>query len=329
MIKKIKDDFRKNYKFYLILIVVLLLFLIHLDYYVYSPGGLIDLTDRIEVDNSYKQKGSFNMTYVTSRNGNIFNILLSFIVPGWDLEKVDDMRIEDEDTTDIETRDKIYLEESSYDALIAAFNEAKIPYTIDSIDMKVTYVFNNAKTDIKAGDIIKSVNEVDIKKYEDILNETNNHKVNDKISIKVLRDNKEVECYSYLIKIEDRIGIGVSLAEMKNITTNPKVNFVYKKNESGSSRGLMCALDIYNKITEFDLTKGRIISGTGTIDEDGKVGSIGGVKYKLKGAVKKGADVFIAPSDNYEEVIQIKKENNYDIEIIEADTLHNVIEKLK
>ena len=329
MIKKIKDDFRKNYKYYLILIVVLLLFLIHLDYYVYSPGGLIDLTDRIEVDNSYKQKGSFNMTYVTSRNGNIFNILLSFIVPGWDLEKVDDMRIEDEDTTDIETRDKIYLEESSYDALIAAFNEAKIPYTIDSIDMKVTYVFNNAKTDIKAGDIIKSVNEVDIKKYEDILNETNNHKVNDKISIKVLRDNKEVECYSYLIKIEDRIGIGVSLAEMKNITTNPKVNFVYKKNESGSSRGLMCALDIYNKITEFDLTKGRIISGTGTIDEDGKVGSIGGVKYKLKGAVKKGADVFIAPSDNYEEVIQIKKENNYDIEIIEADTLHNVIEKLK
>ena len=80
MIKKILDDFKKNYKFYTVLLLILLLFLIHLDYYIYSPGGLIDLTDRIEVDKSYKQEGSFNMTYVTSRNGSLANILLSFLL---------------------------------------------------------------------------------------------------------------------------------------------------------------------------------------------------------------------------------------------------------
>lgn len=329
MIKKIKDDFNKNYKFYLVLLFILLLFVIKLDYYIYSPGGLIDLTNRVKVDNSYPEKGSFNMTYVTSRNGSIINVLLSYIIPSWDLESIDDMRIEDEDASTIETRDKIYLEESSSDALIAAFNEASIPYKTLSIDLKVTYVYNSAKTNIKANDIIKSINGVTINNFEDLVKEANKYKEGEKITIKVLRDEKEVECYSYLIKIKDRVGIGINLAEMKNISTIPKVEFVYKKNESGSSRGLMCALEIYNKITEFDLTKGRVISGTGTINEEGIVGPIGGVKYKLKGAVKKHADIFIVPSENYEEAINIKKKYNYKIEIIKADTLHNVIEKLK
>ena len=329
MIKKILDDFKKNYKFYTVLLLILLLFLIHLDYYVYSPGGLIDLTDRIEVDKSYKQEGSFNMTYVTSRNGSLANILLSFIIPNWDIESVDDMRIEDEDTTEIEIRDKIYLEESSYDALISAFKEAGLPYNIDSIDLKVSYVYNDANTDIKAGDIIKKINGIEIKEFNDIVNETNKYKLGDKINVVVLRDNEEVDCYSKLVQMDDRVVIGVSIAQMKRITTDPKVDFIYKESESGSSRGLMCALDIYNKITEFDLTKGRIISGTGTIDEEGNVGAIGGVKYKLTGAVKKGADVFIVPSENYEEALKIKNDNKYDIELIEADTLHNVIEKLK
>ena len=91
----------------------------------------------------------------------------------------------------------------------------------------------------------------------------------------------------------------------------------------------MCALEIYNRITDYDLTKGEIIAGTGSIEADGTVGEIDGVKYKLKGAIKNKAKVFIVPSGNYDEAIKIKKEKNYDIEIIKADNLHNVIEKLK
>ena len=45
--------------------------------------------------------------------------------------------------------------------------------------------------------------------------------------------------------------------------------------------------------------------------------------------IKNKAKVFIVPSENYDEAVKLKKEYNYDIEIIEADNLHNVIEKLK
>ena len=333
MIKKIKkhliNNIKNNYKFYLSLIFILLLFIIKLDYYIYSPGSLVDLTDRIEVENSYDSSGSFNLTYVTARPGNIANILLSKIIPSWDLVDLDSVRVENESEEDIVSRDKVYLKETSYDAIIAAFAAANMKYSIDSIDLTITFVYDLANTNLKVGDIIKKINNVEINTFDELRKEIEKYKEKDKITLEVLRHDKLIECYSVLQKEKDRLIIGVTLAELKNITTNPKVNYIFKDNESGSSRGLMCALDIYNKITEFDLTKGKIISGTGSIDENGKVGPIDGVKYKLLGAVKNNADIFIVPSENYEEAIKLKNKYNYNIEIIEADTLTNVIEKLK
>ncbi len=323
------NDIKKNYKFYLILLFILLFFNIKLDYYIYSPGGLVDLTNRIKVDNSYESKGTFNLTYVMARDGTIPNILLSYIIPSWDLVSLDKMRIDDESEKEIVERDKIYLKETSYDAIIAAFNEAGISYNIDSVDVLVTHISKEANTDLKVGDSIKSINGIDITSFEDLKNEISKYKENDRLDIKVIRNNKEKECYSVLYKEAEQVYIGITLSELKSITTNPKVEYVFKDNESGSSRGLLCALDIFNKITEYDLTKGLKISGTGVIYEDGRVGKIDGVKYKLKGAVNKKADVFIVPSENYEEALKEKEKNNYKIELIKADNLHNVIESLK
>lgn len=329
MNKRIINDIKVNFKWYLICVILLVITFVRLDYYVISPGGLIDLTDRINVENAYKADGSFNMTYVSSREGTILNVLLSYIIPSWDLESVSESRIEEETTSEIENRNKIYLRETSYDAIIAAFDEANIKYNIDNIDLTVTHVYKDADTDLKTGDIIKSINGVSTITYKELTSELSKHEPLEKVSISVLRDGKEINTYAILHKEDDRIIIGVSLAELKTVKTTPKVEFVFKNNESGSSRGLMCALDIYNKITEYDLTKGRIISGTGVIYENGQVGAIDGVKYKLIGAVKKNADIFIVPEKNYDEAIKIKQENNYDIKIIKAINLHDVIEELK
>ena len=90
----------------------------------------------------------------------------------------------------------------------------------------------------------------------------------------------------------------------------------------------MTSLAIYTKLTGIDLLKGRKIVGTGTIDSNGNVGEIGGVKYKLKGAVTNDADIFMVPEENYEEAIKIKNEKNYDIDIVKVENLHSAIEYL-
>ena len=62
---------------------------------------------------------------------------------------------------------------------------------------------------------------------------------------------------------------------------------------------------------------------------DGNVGEIAGVKYKIMGAVKNKADVFIVPADNYEEAKQIVNKYNYKIKLIEAKNFNQVLEDLE
>ena len=91
----------------------------------------------------------------------------------------------------------------------------------------------------------------------------------------------------------------------------------------------MLALEIYNQLIEEDITKGIKIAGTGTIDSDGNVGSIGGVKYKVAGADSDDAKIFFVPIENYEEAIKTKKEKKLDIEVVKVGTLVDAINYLE
>ncbi len=71
----------------------------------------------------------------------------------------------------------------------------------------------------------------------------------------------------------------------------------------GPSAGMMLAIGIYDKLTPGDLLTGKHIAGTGTIDPDGTVGAIGGIRQKLYGARDDGATWFLAPQSNCDEVV--------------------------
>ncbi len=66
----------------------------------------------------------------------------------------------------------------------------------------------------------------------------------------------------------------------------------------GPSAGLMWALGLADLLTEGDLTGGRSIAGTGTIDLRGRVGPIGGVEKKVRAAQRAGAEMFFVPVEN-------------------------------
>ena len=72
----------------------------------------------------------------------------------------------------------------------------------------------------------------------------------------------------------------------------------------GPSAGLMFTLGIIDKLKPEDLTGGKIIAGTGTIDDDGNVGPIGGIPQKLVGAKDAGAELFLVPKDNCAEALR-------------------------
>lgn len=71
----------------------------------------------------------------------------------------------------------------------------------------------------------------------------------------------------------------------------------------GPSAGTMFTLAVYDVLTPGDLTGGKRIAGTGTMEPDESVGPIGGIRQKLAGARDGGADYFLAPAENCTEVV--------------------------
>ena len=122
---------------------------------------------------------------------------------------------------------------------------------------------------------------------------------------------------------------GVSVVTTFDIESSKDIQIKTKLSESGPSGGMMMALMIYNALTEQDLTHGKKIVGTGTISVDGTVGEIGGIKYKVMGAVKNKADVILVPKENYAEAMEVKKAKKYVIEIVKVEKLQDAIDYLE
>jgi PDZ domain-containing protein len=93
----------------------------------------------------------------------------------------------------------------------------------------------------------------------------------------------------------------------------------------GPSAGLMFALGIRDKVGTVDLTGGRFIAGTGTIDSKGDVGPIGGIQLKMIAARDKGATIFLAPAGNCSDVRGATPDG---LQVVKVTTLHGAVQDL-
>ena len=94
------------------------------------------------------------------------------------------------------------------------------------------------------------------------------------------------------------------------------------QNIGGPSAGLMFTLEIINQLTEDDLTGGHRIAGTGTIDQEGSVGPIGGVRQKIFGAINAGADYVFVPAVNHPEAVEAAGD---DIEVVLVEIIDDAL----
>jgi Lon-like protease len=100
----------------------------------------------------------------------------------------------------------------------------------------------------------------------------------------------------------------------------------------GPSAGLMFALSIVDLLGPEDLTGGAIIAGTGTLDADGVVGAVGGIRQKLAGALdgageRRSAQVFLVPRGNLEEARTVVVDR--DVLLVPVSTLAEALRALE
>lgn len=327
---RFKNFMKENFLFLLFLILFIVVTFVRVPYEVNMPGGVINLGNRVTVDGeSVAIDGTFNMAYVSVVQGSIPYILLSYIIPDWDVVPESETMYENETIEDANKRSKLYLEQSIDYATVVAMDQAGVGYQISNRVNYVAFIGEDAKTTLKVGDNILSINGEEIEDINVMSDRIQDIKVGEKVSFIVLRNNKEVEASAVIYEEDGKNYVGISAITTFDLDTDVDIEISTKDTESGPSGGMMMTLMVYNALTKQDLTHGMNIVGTGTINLDGTVGDIGGVKYKLMGAVKNDADVFLVPSGNYEEAMEVKKEKGYNIDIVSVENFSDAVSYLE
>ena len=331
LFNNIKKLIKEYYKVIIVYVLILAFFLVEFPYYISAPGGLINTDDKIETTENFKMSGSLNMAYVSEIHATIPTLVISLLNKDWDVEKEEEVKNDNETIEEKDYRNKMLLEESNDTALLVAYKHSDIDYKVTNNKVYITYIDKLADTNLKIGDQILKVDDTEITDKNSLFEYIASKQIGDKITLEVKDingDDKKRE--ATLINVLDEPKVGAVVTETFDVKSDEKVSFNFKDRESGSSGGLMLTLTIYSHLNEIDLTGGKTIVGTGTIDINGNVGEISGIKYKLIGAVNKGADVFLVPvGENYEDAKKLKEERNYDIELVPVATFEEALKYLE
>lgn len=313
---KLKEKFKLYKKEIIFLTLFALVINIRFPYYINAPGGTLSLADRIAITNGKSINGSLNLVYVLELEATIPTLLMASLNKNWDIVKQEDVIPSHESVEDVNLRGKLTLKESMSNAIVYAYQKAGKPITINEEKLYITYIHESAKTDLKIGDRIVSIANSKIKTVADITNILANYNIGDKVEVVVFEDDQEKNKYFEIIEIDNVKKVGITMAKIFDYTLEDEVEFKYSESEGGSSGGFMNTLYIYASLVEEDLIKGKKIVGTGTISEDGTIGEIGGIEYKIKAANKAKADLFFVPTGtNCEDAKKIKEEKGYGIAI--------------
>ena len=314
----------KEYKYLgLLIILFLLFFIIKLPYIIELPGGILNIDSKIESDIKVKTSGTLNMAYVSEIRATIPTYLISKLNNNWDLIKMEESISSNETIEEANYRNTMLLKEANDIATIVAYEKAGRKIKIKNKKLYITYIDPSSQTDLKIKDQILKIDNKKINNLEEIATIINNHNVNDTILVETDNGVKK----SKIIEIDGKKVIGVLIT--CDYDFDNEIRFKFNDKESGPSGGMMMTLAIYNYLTNDSLTKNRKIVGTGTIDINGNVGEISGIKYKLKGAVKNKTDIFIVSEENYYEAIKLKEKNKYNIKIVSVKTIDEAIKYLK
>jgi PDZ domain-containing protein len=154
---------------------------------------------------------------------------------------------------------------------------------------------------LKAGDIITGVDGAPVETSQALLDAIRGKPAGSTLTFAMTRDGAPVSVQVTTVAGDDgvpRVGFEPEVRSSAPFTITIPIEGI-----GGPSAGMMLALGIIDKIEEADLTGGRIIAGTGTIDENGLVGPIGGVPQKIIAAESIGATIFLTPKDNCAEAV--------------------------
>ncbi|GAA2400869.1 PDZ domain-containing protein [Streptomyces glaucosporus] len=295
--------------------------LIRVPYAEMSPGPTVNTLGEhngepvlsIKGRKTYEASGHLNMTTVRVTSAD-YRMHLVEALYGW---LVDDSAVvphdtlypDDKSAEEVREENAEEFSQSLESAKVAALRELGIPVG-ERVVVASVIKGGPAQGRLHAGDVIEAVDGEPVKRPDDVARLVTEHEPGEKVVFTVVpakraeaaekrgeepSGSRKVAITTVEADDDERAIVGIQ-AGLDH--TFPFEIDIELADVGGPSAGLMFALGIVDKLTEGDLTGGEFVAGTGTIDGEGEVGPIGGIRMKTIAARDKGAEYFLTPEEN-------------------------------
>ena len=300
------------------------------DYYFMSPGPPYQWDIEIEDEQSFNFDGSLYQLTVRRDEANYFVYAWANINNQIDLyprEVILPDGVTPQELSEISIQNMITSENV---AIAVALNSLGYNIESEGDGVLVVGLLDNSpvKDILLKNDLITSINNEIVKSTTEFISLLKTYEIGDTVQIGLIRDDKEINFKTTLIEhieYENEPMVGF-------LASTPNQQFVFPfevdintGNVGGPSAGMMMALNVYNKLVEEDITNGEKIAGTGTIEIDGSVGPVGGVKQKVIAAKRANASLILVPTANFQEANVYSDENTSIVAVDSFEEALNVI----
>lgn len=326
--------------------------LIKVPYSEMSPGPTVNTLGKVGGEpvlqisghKTYPTSGNLNMTTVRV-TGADYNMNLVEAVYGWlahdGVVVPHDTLYPDGKTEQESTQENAEeFSQSQESAKVAALTELGIPVA-SRVVVSTVVKGSPAQGKLHAGDVIKQVDGTPVKQPEDVAKLVTRHDPGEQVTFTIIpartaqaaeKAGKEPEGSRKIVITtakapkENRAIVGIQAGTDHTFPFRIDIKLA---DVGGPSAGLMFSLGIIDKLTPGKLTGGKFIAGTGTIDDKGKVGPIGGINMKLVGARNAGARYFLTPDENCRAAASDTPSGLTLVKVKTIDDAKNSLEKIR
>ncbi len=288
--------------------------LVKTNYYFMSPGPPYQWDIEVSNKSTFASSGTLYQLTVRRDEANYFYYFWAKLDNSVDLYEREQILPKGVNPDELNEISRNNMRTSENVAIAVALNSLGYNITTSGDGVLVVGILEDSPVaeKLQKEDLIVMIEDEEVTSVSDFIGKLRTFNIGDIVTISYIRngelqmfDTKLIEHVEY----EGEPMVGFLASTPNEVYEFPFDVDINTGSVGGPSAGLMMALNVYNLLVNEDITKGKTIAGTGTIEIDGSVGPVGGVKQKIIAAKRVGAELVLVPTSNFEEAAQFIDEN--------------------
>jgi PDZ domain-containing protein len=313
------------------LILIAAILWVQVPYFALTPGPAQDVGRLIAIDGAKTTplNGQLLLTTVSLHEIRVFEAVRGWFDPSIAILSRSAIIPADSSEQEVEQRTTAQMEESHVLAGAAALDLLGYDVKIEPSGVRISAIDSDvpASKALRRGDVVVGVDGQAITQDEQLRAAVRRHRVGDVIGLRVLRGAETVDVNTTTVGLPEdpsipAIGVHVETVPRVQLPLAIDINSL---GIGGPSAGLIFAVGIFDLLDPDDLTRGRVIAGTGEISIEGDVGPVGGIRQKVESARRQGAHLFVVPLAELGQACSVAKE----MSVVGVENLKQTIDVLR